>query len=128
MTPQEKLEREKHLYLTFVFHAVSLADLTDLLGADWVKQDTKMRSKHFFEAFERNNKKNLELLFNVATDENENRGDAYLQGQAAVESMAHTLAEIPYHKFPDIVDLIRGYMVGTVVFEKDFVKVKEGEK
>lgn len=105
-------EQKKALYLTYIFHALSIIDISERVGEEWISKETKMRFNNFLKDFQKANKKNMEEAFNVNADGES--GDAFLQGMEAVDFLAKTISAIPYAYFPDIVMLIEAYKKGDI--------------
>lgn len=75
----------------------------------------------------KNHKKQIEAMFDIQTEHSENRGDALIEGQTVVEMLGKQIGSMPYHLYPDLINLIEGYKNGTVVLEKEYVKQETSE-
>ena len=122
-------ENKTHLLITAILHSFCIINAADELGNDYIKKETKMQLNRFIQTFNREQKHRIEVLFNTKTEDDGNRGDALLEGQEIVEMLGKLIGSLPYHHYPELINLIEGYKNGTVVLEKDVkLKVDENEK
>lgn len=105
-------EQIKALYLSFLFHTLCAIDIVEMVGEQWVSKGVKMRYNNFLQAFQNENKKNLEEAFNVNAD-GEN-GDAFIQALHATDLLVKSISDIPYPYYPDIVALVEAYKRGEI--------------
>ena len=118
-------EEQKSLYITMLLHGLVFIYTVDELGEGLVRQEVKQQMKRFIAEFEKKHKNELRDLFNVATDDSPDRGDAFLQAQTAVEMLGQSVRGLPYAQYPNIIDLIEGYKNGTVVMEDVYKQMIE---
>lgn len=119
MTREEKTP----LLITAILHGFCILNAADELGHDYIKLETKQLLNRFIQTFMKNHKAQIESMFDTKTDHSENRVDALIEGQTIVEMLGKSLSTIPYHRFPELLNLIEGFKEGTVVTEKEFKEV-----
>jgi hypothetical protein len=117
-----KQEEKTPLLITAILHGFCIINAADELGNEYIKQETKQSLNRFIQTFMRAHKHQIALMFNTQTDHSENRGDALIEGQTIVELLGKQIGSMPYHTYPDLINLIEGYKNGTVVLEKEFEK------
>ena len=123
-----KREEKTPLLITAILHGFCILNAADELGSDYIKQETKQSLNRFVQTFMKAHKRQIDLMFNTKTDHSENRGDALIEGQTIVELLGKQIGSMPYHTYPDLINLIEGYKNGTVVLEKDYKEVQDGTK
>lgn len=120
-----KREEKTPLLITAILHGFCIINAADELGNDYIKQETKQSLNRFIQVFMREHKHQIASMFNTQTDHSENRGDALIEGQTIVELLGKLISSMPYHTYPDLINLIDGYKNGTVVMEDVYKQMTE---
>jgi hypothetical protein len=113
----ELIKRDRLVLIRYLIHSAAIIHAIDELEDSplrWISNRVKQSFKRFDRDFQTDNKDHLYNIFNLTTDDTENRGDAYLNTFNAVMELGNVIAELPLHTHPDIIELIKAYKADKV--------------
>jgi hypothetical protein len=92
--------------------------LADELADEYITKDVKMTFNRYFETFMKRNKDKITTMFNMVTEDEQERGDTFLEAQTYVEILMKDIVDIqlmkeikdtPIYMFPGLSQLVREY-------------------
>jgi hypothetical protein len=116
MTTQD--QEKKHKMLTFIMVNMVMVYLADELADEYITKDVKMTFNRYFETFMKRNKDKITTMFNMVTEDEQERGDTFLEAQTYVEILMKDIVDIqlmkeikdtPIYMFPGLSQLVREY-------------------
>lgn len=130
-------QEKKHKTLTYIMYNVVAMYLADELAGEYITKDVKMTHNRYFETFMKRNKDRISHMFNMKTQESEDRGEMFLETQVYIETLIgeivdlHLLKEVkdfPVYTYPDLTEMIREYKAGVIAKTKPKLNTDEGEE
>jgi hypothetical protein len=113
-----KDQEKKHKMLTFIMVNMVMVYLADELADEYITKDVKMTFNRYFETFMKRNKDKITTMFNMVTEDEQERGDTFLEAQTYVEILMKDIVDIqlmkeikdtPIYMFPGLSQLVREY-------------------
>ena len=80
--------------LTFIMVNMVLMYLADELADEYITRDVKMTFNRYFETFMKRNKDKITTMFDMVTEDDQQRGDTFLEAQTYVEILMKEVVDI----------------------------------
>ncbi len=113
-----KDQEKKHKMLTFIMVNMVSMYLADELADEYITKDVKMTFNRYFETFMKRNKDKITTMFDMVTEDDQQRGDTFLEAQTYVEILMKEVVDIqllkevkdtPIYMFPNAAQLLKEY-------------------